>query len=50
MELGTEFGREVTRLFPGGIEITADYRHPQEALETTGDVLRRARASTRCRG
>ena len=33
MDFGTEFGREVTRLFPGGVEITADYRQPQEALD-----------------
>jgi hypothetical protein len=35
MEFGIKFGREVTRLFPGGVEITEDYRHPQEALDAT---------------
>jgi hypothetical protein len=39
MEFGTEFGREVTRLFPGGVEMTADYRHPQEALVATASLL-----------
>jgi CRISPR/Cas system-associated exonuclease Cas4 (RecB family) len=39
MDFGIEFGREVTRLFPGGIEITADYRHPQEALDATATLL-----------
>jgi len=39
MEFGIEFGREVTRLFPGGVEITADYRHPQEALDATATLL-----------
>ena len=40
MDSGIEFGREVTRLFPGGVEITADYRHPQEALDTTATLLK----------
>jgi hypothetical protein len=40
MEFGIEFGREVTRLFPGGVEITEDYRHPQEALDATASLLR----------
>jgi hypothetical protein len=35
MQFGIDFGRDVTKLFPGGIEITADYRHPQEALDDT---------------
>jgi len=39
MDFGIEFGREVTRLFPGGVEITADYQHPQEALEATANLL-----------
>ncbi len=39
MDFGIEFGREVTRLFPGGVEITADYRHPQEALDATAISL-----------
>ncbi len=39
MQFGIEFGREVTRLFPGGVEITADYRQPQEALEITAELL-----------
>ncbi len=39
MEFGIEFGREVTRLFPGGVEITEDYRHPQEALDATASLL-----------
>ncbi len=39
MEFGIEFGREVTRLFPGGVEITADYRHPQDALDATASLL-----------
>jgi hypothetical protein len=33
MDFGIEFGRKVTGLFPGGVEITADYRRPQEALD-----------------
>jgi hypothetical protein len=37
---GIEFGREATRLFPGGVEITADYRQPQEALDATATLLR----------
>ncbi len=39
MDFGIEFGREVTRLFPGGVEITADYEHPQEALDATASLL-----------
>ncbi len=39
MDFGIEFGREVTRLFPGGVEITADYQHPQEALDATASLL-----------
>jgi CRISPR/Cas system-associated exonuclease Cas4 (RecB family) len=39
MKFGTEFGRLVTRLFPGGVEISADYRHPQEALDETAELL-----------
>lgn len=35
MEVGTTFGRDVARLFPGGIEITADHEHPEDALEET---------------
>jgi CRISPR/Cas system-associated exonuclease Cas4 (RecB family) len=39
MDFGIEFGREVTRLFPGGVEITPDYRHPQEALDATTSLI-----------
>ena len=39
MEVGTAFGRDVTKLFPGGLEITADYAHPREALAETADAL-----------
>jgi CRISPR/Cas system-associated exonuclease Cas4 (RecB family) len=39
MDIGIEFGREVTRLFPGGVEVTADYRQPQEALDATATLL-----------
>ena len=39
MQFGIEFGRDVTKLFPGGVEITADYRHPQEALDATAARL-----------
>ena len=39
MEFGIEFGREVTRLFPGGVEVEEDYRHPQEALDVTTSLL-----------
>jgi CRISPR/Cas system-associated exonuclease Cas4 (RecB family) len=39
MEIGTAFGRDVTRLFPGGIEISADHEHPEEALEQTAARL-----------
>ncbi len=39
MDFGIEFGREVTRLFPDGVEITEDYRHPQEALDATASLL-----------
>ena len=39
MQFGIEFGRDVTRLFPGGVEITADYQHPQEALDSTAALL-----------
>jgi len=39
LESGIEFGREVNRLFPGGVEITPDYRHPQEALDATATLL-----------
>lgn len=35
MQFGIEFGRGVTRLFPAGVEITADHEHPQEALDAT---------------
>jgi hypothetical protein len=39
MQFGIEFGRDVTRLFPGGVEITDDYQHPQEALDSTAALL-----------
>ena len=39
MEFGIEFGRQVTRLFPDGVEITEDYRHPQAALDATASRL-----------
>ena len=39
MQIGTEFGRDVTKLFPGGVEITADHGHPQEALDATAAQL-----------
>ncbi len=39
MDFGIEFGRAVTRLFRGGVEITADYQHPQEALDGTASLL-----------
>ena len=35
MQVGIEFGRIVTELFPGGVEITPDHRHPQQALDAT---------------
>jgi hypothetical protein len=39
MQFGIDFGHDVTKLFPGGVEITADYRHPQEALDDTTTQL-----------
>ncbi len=39
MQTGTAFGREVTTLFRGGVEITADHAHPQEALDETAVQL-----------
>jgi hypothetical protein len=41
MDTGIAFGRSVTQLFPDGAEITADYQHPQEALDSTQAILRR---------
>ncbi len=39
MEFGIEFGRDVTRLFPGGVEIAEGYQHPQQALDSTASQL-----------
>ena len=39
MQFGIDFGRDVTKLFPGGVEVTADYRHPQEALDDTATQI-----------
>jgi CRISPR/Cas system-associated exonuclease Cas4 (RecB family) len=39
MEVGSSFGRDVTKLFPRGIEITADHEHPQDALDETAAAL-----------
>ena len=39
MELGTSFGRDVTKLFEDGVEITADHEHIREALDKTADQL-----------
>jgi predicted RecB family nuclease len=36
---GTEVGRLSQGLFPGGVEVTEDYRHTDEALATTGRLL-----------
>jgi hypothetical protein len=39
MQFGTEFGREATRLFSGGVEVRADYRDAQQALNATATLL-----------
>jgi hypothetical protein len=39
MRRGTQFGRDVMTLFPGGVEITADHEHPQDALDATAVLL-----------
>jgi hypothetical protein len=49
MRFGIDFGRDVTKLFPGGVEITADYRHPQEALDDTTTQLHKRRSTIRRR-
>ena len=36
---GTEVGRLAHGLFPGGVEVTEDHRHQQEALSTTARLL-----------
>ena len=36
---GTEVGRIAHGLFPGGVEVTADYRHSEEALTVTERLL-----------
>ena len=36
---GTEVGRIARRLFPRGVEVTEDYRHPDDALATTKRLL-----------
>jgi hypothetical protein len=36
---GTEVGRVAHGLFPGGVEVTEDHRHPTEALATTAALL-----------
>ena len=39
MKFGTAFGRDVTKLFRGGVEIAADHEHPREALDETVEQL-----------
>jgi hypothetical protein len=36
---GTEVGRLAHGLFPGGVEVTEDYRHQAEAVDTTARLL-----------
>lgn len=36
---GSEVGRLAQQLFPGGVEVTEDHRHTDEALATTGRLL-----------
>ena len=36
---GTAVGRVAQGLFPGGVEVTEDYRHSEEALATTADLI-----------
>lgn len=36
---GSEVGRLAQQLFPGGVEVTEDYLHPSEALDTTQRLL-----------
>ena len=40
MRIGTEFGRHVTTLYPGGIEIETGHSDPQLALDQTVELLR----------
>ncbi len=39
MEVGSSFGRDVTKLYPQGIEIMPDHEHPQDALDETAAAL-----------
>jgi len=36
---GSEVGRLAQQLFPGGVEVAEDHRHPAEALDTTRRLL-----------
>jgi hypothetical protein len=38
-DIGQEVGGLATRLYPGGVLIEADYRHHEEAVQTTGEFL-----------
>ncbi|MBI3603530.1 MAG: DUF2779 domain-containing protein [Nitrospirae bacterium] len=39
LDMGTEVGEEARRLFPGGVLVEADHRHPTEALRRTAELL-----------
>jgi hypothetical protein len=39
LDEGTEFGRRARGLFPGGVEVTDDHRHPDEAIASTQRLL-----------
>jgi len=39
LDMGTEVGELARRRFAGGVLVTADYRHPAEALRRTAELL-----------